>query len=201
MYKPYTGVGSRETPPDIYELMQKIGYRLSLDGFTLRSGGAYGADQAFELGWWDHHCTAYEIDSGAKPRAEIFLPWNGFEDRHHGGGDGAYIVQRDKTLLELAEETASVIHPAWNAKKADGTPVLSRGAKGMHARNCFQVLGEHLDNPSKFLICWAPPLADGSVKGGTRTAWVLAQNNSVPCWNLHDTATRERLEKYVEGIL
>lgn len=50
MSKIYTGIGSRETPPDILELMTKIARFMFKQGFTLRSGGADGADSAFEAG-------------------------------------------------------------------------------------------------------------------------------------------------------
>ncbi len=45
----YTGVGSRETPRKIRRLMERISVFLSENGWTLRSGGAEGADKAFEL--------------------------------------------------------------------------------------------------------------------------------------------------------
>lgn len=50
MAKFYTGVGSRTTPSYILSLMTKIAQRLSLEGWMLRSGGAVGADKAFEAG-------------------------------------------------------------------------------------------------------------------------------------------------------
>jgi len=46
----YTGVGSRKTPPNILKLMTEIAEKLSDLGYTLRSGGAQGADKAFERG-------------------------------------------------------------------------------------------------------------------------------------------------------
>jgi len=57
----YAGIGSRETPSAILKIMHQIGESLSSKGWTLRSGGALGADMAFEMG-----CGRY----GAK---EIFL--------------------------------------------------------------------------------------------------------------------------------
>jgi len=45
--------------------MTKIAQRMSEKGFVLRSGGAKGADEAFENG------------AGEK---EIYLPWRGFRD-------------------------------------------------------------------------------------------------------------------------
>ena len=46
--KYYAGIGSRQTPKNILEDMKEIGKSLSKRGYTLRSGGAIGADTAFE---------------------------------------------------------------------------------------------------------------------------------------------------------
>lgn len=46
----YTGVGSRKTPADVIQLMHRIAAKAALSGYTLRSGGAEGADLAFERG-------------------------------------------------------------------------------------------------------------------------------------------------------
>lgn len=59
MNKFYTGVGSRKTPQHILKIMQQVAEKLSSDGWILRSGGAVGADSAFE--------------SGACDRAKIYL--------------------------------------------------------------------------------------------------------------------------------
>ncbi len=50
MNKFYTGVGSRSTPSHIMKIMTQMAEKLATDGWTLRSGGALGADTAFELG-------------------------------------------------------------------------------------------------------------------------------------------------------
>lgn len=46
----YAGVGSRETPPEMLATMRKVAAELARAGYTLRSGGAIGADKAFEAG-------------------------------------------------------------------------------------------------------------------------------------------------------
>lgn len=58
--KTYAGIGSRETPEPVLNQMNRIAVWLQLEGFTLRSGGAVGADTAFE--------------SGAGVRSEIYRP-------------------------------------------------------------------------------------------------------------------------------
>jgi hypothetical protein len=46
----YAGVGSRRTPPAWLGAMDELARRLDAAGWTLRSGGAEGADRAFEAG-------------------------------------------------------------------------------------------------------------------------------------------------------
>lgn len=60
----YTGVGSRSTPEEILVLMHHLAKKLANQDVILRSGGACGADLAFEYG-----CNKAQ---GAK---EIFRPY------------------------------------------------------------------------------------------------------------------------------
>lgn len=125
MNKIYTGVGSRDTPEHILRIMHDLGHELSNKGYILRSGGASGADSAFESG-----CDSV---NGLK---EIYLPWRGFNNNQ----SKLYTVTRE------AFQLASTIHPAWDK--------LSWGAKKLHARNVFQCIGIDLNKSSDFLICW-----------------------------------------------
>lgn len=184
--KHYTGVGSRETPLEMMKVISSLAERLAGEGFILRSGAADGADTAFEDGhnnwrWsdvWDYNPDALK---------EIFIAWNGFSDRNEKE-DGVYCLKGE--IVQEAEEIASSVHPAWDR--------LSRGAKALHSRNCFQVLGKDLRTPSKFLVCYAPVDKHGVPKGGTRTAWVLARLWNIPCFNLAIPADLERINKYLE---
>lgn len=65
----YTGIGSRQTPENICNEMTDIAIELSNLGYTLRSGGAKGADSAFAKG---------------SKKSEIFVPWIGFNDIEDG---------------------------------------------------------------------------------------------------------------------
>ncbi len=88
--KYYTGVGSRKTPQQILDLMCGIAKYLQGHGYTLRSGGADGADLAFENGAGLDKHIFYAKDS--TPQAEAiaaqFHPaWNrcsAFAKRLHG---------------------------------------------------------------------------------------------------------------------
>ncbi len=62
MIKYYTGIGSRETPPALKPMFEYIARFLIEEGYTLRSGGAEGADTFFE-------------SVVPKDKKEIYLPW------------------------------------------------------------------------------------------------------------------------------
>lgn len=179
----YTGVGSRQTPPAIQDLITRIAAKLESVGYILRSGAAEGADQAFERGVTD------------AANKQIFIAWNGFCGRQMGR-DG--VIPLIDCCERRAFHIASEVHPAWGAVRADGSPVLNHGAKALHARNTYQVLGARLDTPSKFLICWAPVDKHGVPKGGTRTAWVLAERERVECFNLFHEETVQRFERWLK---
>lgn len=173
--KYYTGIGSRETPAEILRLMRQIAKKYAGSGWVLRSGGAAGADDAF-----------YNGAIHAHGQREIYLPWDGYNMLW--AGSSGIVVVKDKLLLESAAKTAEEVHPNWGA--------CSRGAKGMHARNVFQVLGANLMRPSQALICWAP-IQGNSIKGGTRTAWEIAKLYSIPCFNLANSKTQQKFELFV----
>lgn len=151
MNKYYTGVGSRETPLYIRQAMTYIAGFLEAEGYILRSGGADGADLAFE--------------SGVRTLKEIYIPWRGFNNS----------FSPLNTVCDAAMAMALTIHPAPGILKN------KIGAWKLHARNCYQVLGEDLNTPSDFLIGYT---ADAKDIGGTRTALVLARRNNIPILNL-----------------
>ena len=78
--------------------------------------------------------------------------------------------------------------------------MLSKGAKALHTRNVYQVLGKDLKSPSTFLLCWAPPTPDG-VKGGTNTAVQLAKKHGAEVINIFGYEYYEFAVKLVEKYL
>lgn len=179
----YTGVGSRDTPKDQCDVITNIAALLSSHGYILRSGGAEGADTAFEQGALQH------LVRSPKQRIDIYLPWDGFEGRKKSLN---YFVpeQVPAVIWDDAVRIAKEVHPDWAACK--------KGAKTLHTRNVFQVLGHTLDNPSKFLICWAPVDKHGDATGGTATAWKLAKQRGVKCFNLNITFDVLELEDFLK---
>ena len=175
--KIYTGVGARSTPPEMLNIIRNIASVLGKQGWVLRSGGAEGADKAFEAG-----CDAAH---GSK---KIYIPWSGFNNYIP---DGVSIMTLDQGSRDGAIDIIKDVHPAFNR--------LSRGALALHARNALQVLGLYLDSPSQFLICYATTDRDGVPTGGTRTAWMIAHMNDIPCINLFNDRDYERVVKLLEA--
>jgi len=176
----YTGVGSRETPGDILNLMRDFGEAFAKRGWVLRSGAADGADQAFEEGAKRDRMTAHNM--------EIYLPWPKF----NGHGSTLHLVHGDSH--GRAAEIAASVHPRWNK--------LSPAVRNLHMRNVYQVLGRDLATPSMFLVCWTPDGCESKAErteftGGTGTAIELAYNYHVPIFNL---ANKGRLSQ-LYGLL
>ena len=179
-----TGIGSRETPDDILKLMTRIGRRIEELGGILRSGGAGGADLAFEAGW--RNAAA----------CEIFHPWHGFKPKIGSKeidvtralgrkrpiqGVGSPIVISGETL-EQAEEIAAATHPAWEK--------CGQGARKLHTRNIPQILGASLNRVTDLVICWT---VDGRASGGTGQAMRLAQRKGAQIVNLKRAEDRQAI--------
>jgi len=99
----YAGIGSRETPIKILESMRLIASVFAKHGLILRSGGAEGADTAFEEGCLQRNGSC-----------EIWIPWINFQQRKLN----TYLPTEEHYLK------ASTLHPVWDR--------LSRGPRSLH---------------------------------------------------------------------
>jgi hypothetical protein len=147
----YAGIGSRETPRSVLDLMTLIAVKLESLGYTLRSGGAIGADTAFE--------------DGVKSLKEIF-----------------YDIDATSDAIELASQ----FHPAWHNCRS--------GARKLHGRNSMILLGNNLDTPVKFVVCWT---RDGKDTGGTGLGIRIAESMNIPIFNLYKYEHKERIYKFL----
>jgi hypothetical protein len=186
----YSGLGSRETPEDILALFERLGKRLAWQGWTLRSGGAPGADQAFERGAWaarqafERH-PALRGDRSEPPVPEIYLPWASFERATRGQLAPARLTCPAKEAYALS----APFHPVWEK--------LTQGAQSLHARNLHQVLGANLAAPvrSRFLVCWTK---NGKGRGGTGQALRMASEYDVEVVDAGAPEGLARIEAFFE---
>lgn len=126
----YSGIGSRQTPTFICEVFTIIAQELS-PYWTLRSGGADGADNAFELGAGDNK--------------HIWLPWKKFNKNE------SKLIFKDKRATAILKTVLSEDHFSK----------LTDAAVRLHSRNVHQVMGDLIDEPdSKFVLCWTVDAQD-----------------------------------------
>jgi len=62
-YQCYAGIGARSTPASILYIMTKLASKLEDNGWTLRSGGATGADSGFEKGVSNGNKEIFTVNS------------------------------------------------------------------------------------------------------------------------------------------
>jgi len=157
----FSGIGSRETPQTIIKVMEQVGEFLAKRGWVLRSGGADGADSAFERG----------CDAG-QGKKEIYLPWKGFNKNASELFLKSFSLRGTK---EKAFDLASQYHPVWDQ--------LNYGAKCLMARNIYQVLGQDLNTPVSMVICFN---LGGFTHGGTSQALRVAKDKGIPIFRLSE---------------
>lgn len=170
-YKPYAGIGSRETPINICEMMTQLAAKLEQDGYTLRSGGADGADKAFAKG-----CS----------RKEEFPPWDGFE--------GLKLL---KPIPQEAWNIAADLHPMWYKLKDSARAMMARNCQqvlGMDLNTpskfilCWTADGCINQKERTFKT------------GGTGQAIAHASLNGISVYNLARPDHFERLSNYLQNV-
>lgn len=151
----YAGIGSRETPPEIRAVMTQVAQILSAMGWTLNSGGAEGADLAFEAG---------------ATQKNIFLPYKGFN-------------KNTSTLWNTdprAYAIAACVHPAW-----DRCNDFARKAHARNAHQVLgTALDRPVAFLLCWTKDGATRAEDARNAGGSRTAIVLAAEHGAPVINL-----------------
>ena len=167
----YTGIGSRETPPSVLAQMEEIGTRLAKQHYVLRSGGARGADAAFERG-----CDAAR---GAK---QIWKPSDSLT-LHDWALDKASSVCWEFPLERMKPFTVSII--VRNMYQVYGDP---------------ETLEEATPTDFVVYWAKGNPLEKGRESGGTRYAVRQAHAMGIPTYNLQTQGDEfaEMLRQYLK---
>lgn len=166
----YAGIGSRNTPDSIEPYIEEITKYLNIAGYTLRSGGAPGADSTFEK-----YATI----------KEIYLPWKNFNENK----SGLFLNSMDQNLVQKAKDIAKMYHPFWIH--------LSEAGKKLMTRNTFQILGIDLKTPVDFVVCWTQ---EGRMKGGTGQALRISKSLDIPIFNLYNNEIFYKIKNHILSI-
>jgi predicted NAD-dependent protein-ADP-ribosyltransferase YbiA (DUF1768 family)/alkylated DNA repair dioxygenase AlkB len=161
----YAGVGSRSLGRSrpLARIATALAMRLERAGYGLASGGADGADRAFEKG------------VALAENKQIFRP--GY-DATKKLPDG-YVVL-DGPIVGQAAAVAGLVTSGWD--------VMSGPGRDLHTRNVFQVLGRDMKSPVEFVL--AIPSVNDTRTTGTRQTMAIAAANGIPVFDL---TTREGL--------
>ncbi len=180
----YAGIGSRETPDEVLEVMTKAAQWLASKGYKLQTGykrktgdriKEEGADKAFSI--------------GAKNK-ELFGP----------------DMANDKTIA-IAHEVYPNLKGMWEYTYNKWVETVGEtkakeyadGAINLQARNTFQVFGASLDTPVDFVLFYAEETSNPlRPKGGTGQAVEMARRKGIPTINMMDKNWRKQLEEVLQ---
>jgi hypothetical protein len=184
----YAGIGSRETPQEVLNKMAEVSKYLESIGYTLRSGGAQGADTAFEKG------VLYkkEIFGGFDSTGPIE---KAVAHEIHPNLIGAMEGAKNKKIRTKLSEGAT-------QKEAEKAGERSSWAvENLMARNTNQIFGKNLDTPVDFVLAYDPSGWVGKgprpQKGGTLQAIDMASRKGIPVINMVNHNWRDELKKAI----
>lgn len=170
MTKRIACIGSLETPQPVLEWMEETGAALVRAGYTIVSGNAPGADQAWARGGTrqDARCV------------ELCLPWEYFEE-HAIGRSPVRIVHSSELAHQKFYDAVKETHPAFGR--------LSSAALQLHARNAMIVNGAHL------VLGYLNPDKPGG--GGTGNTFRIAQRWGIQTLNVADALIRGGIDQRI----
>lgn len=128
--KYYAGIGSRDLTPEQLETCERLGFWFARCGWTLHTGNAPGADQAFAQG-------ANQVNPAL---VHLHLPWPGFERQAVVNGNVVRSLE-DLEPARLAWYTALAKkhHGAWHKLTQGGEKLMIRNGLIMLPCGCHPV--------------------------------------------------------------
>lgn len=169
LFKPYAGTGNRETPPDVLEAFKRLAVELESRGYTLRTGGMEGPEDAFEK---------------ACKKQEIHLPWKGFNDK-----ESKYSFTTDQ-----AKELAGKFQPGFDGLKPAMQVFLAKNARILMGKDlkspCLFLITWSEDG--------AETLQERTARTGhTGHAIAMAATLKIPIFNFGKKDAEARLMQYL----
>lgn len=173
MNKIFTGIGSRDIPKEIEFKIKSLSKTLYESGFILRSGGANGADLAWESQFYDNK--------------EIYLPWQHFNQNN----SALYNISNE--ALELAAKH----HPNWSKLGRAAKLLHARNCYQVLGKDLLIpsdfVICWTPDGCESYKT-------RSSLTGGTGTAIEIASKRNIPIINMFNSNWYENLKLTLEEI-
>ena len=174
----YAGIGSRKTPRSILDVMHRTAYYLASKNWSLRSGGAHGADRAFEDAV-RYHVDLPIIDGRVSHINEYLTIY-----KSEMGG-----IPENEKISDLTK-----IARLYN-KGFDSKPPY---VQGLLIRNVQILLGYYANNPVRFVVCWTP---NAQAIGGTGMGIRIAKAYNIQVHNLADPDTLAKICKKIGTVV
>lgn len=169
-------IGSRELhrKPQYHRdipLCEKVAYRLAQLGHTFTSGLCpTGMDSIAQR----MYSKALAEGLVTPAHFEVYVSDQDKIDRNPLPNKHLAIIRNPDLIAETEKLCLQVLgEQHWSRCNAY--------ARGMHSRNCHQILGYNLDHPVDAVITWTPA---GAKVGGTKTALLIADLHHIPIFNL-----------------
>jgi hypothetical protein len=186
----YAGIGSRETPEDVLNLMTEAAKYLESLGYTLNTGKTFIARPSND----PKYQKQYEerLAFSKKNNGKVGLDEEGADRAFSLGttkknlfGVNAPVGKKELTVMEE-------IHPAPDK--------LTEGAKKLMARNTNQIFGENLDTPVDFVLFYAKETSNPlRVAGGTGQAVEMARRKRIPTINMSKPNWKKKLDEILNN--
>lgn len=173
------GIGSRGLNAEQLEHCEKLGGWITQLGFHLHSGGAVGADQAFQRGGASKNPAL----------VHIHVPWSSYEQGSRVNGAQVDVLQNLPSLVfDFYEGLAMEHHPAWGK--------LTQGGAALHTRNgrIIQPI-PHLN--VDLVLAWPSDKIGG---GGTGQGMRMAKALGIPVIDLSKFGSNRDFHALCEGI-
>lgn len=111
------------------------------------------------------------------------------------------IVYHPKQVLNDPDHWSYQMVKNYIPTDRDGFDHWKPFIKALLARNMMQVLGNHGDSPSEFLVCWAPStMYSDSSAGGTGYAIRCALDHDIPVYNVFDPKQEKEFDKFLAEL-
>lgn len=168
--KNYAGIGSRTLNDEERHFCKEVAFWLARQGWTLYTGAAPGADQAFAEG---------ALSGNGK--VVLCLPWPSFEYKWRGSLGKKEVSTILVDPLRHPEAFASVgkFHP--------NPEVLKDSMRRLHARNFLIV------QPTKFVLAWPRPGKFQGSLGGTGQGIRIAEDLGLTLFRMDNSVIRDHL--------
>ena len=171
VYKAYAVICNPDCPEDVLAQMRNVGLRLDADGWTLRTAGGVGAEEAFEK---------------STENKEVYIPWRNFNNRD----------SKLSRNLPQANDVVRPFAPSFDTLKPAVQTIIASKAHTVLGKDLKNPVRFMLT----WTLDGCESAANKTAKTGfAGVSIALASSLKIPVFNLKNPNALTRLQQYLEG--